>query len=289
MPDDDRNDTPRDSGEIRPEPVTSPTADPAPAPLPPAGKPEPATEKPRRSRIPGVLLALAVGAALVILALALGAYLVFWRGPVDAADRMSAVAVERAEELRQYFSEIAGDVSRQMQFTPRVVLNERVIIESRRQIAELATHEETFTHEFTWEHEWLRSTKRIKLRGTFTAKAGFDLETQEISIFHDEQTGETTINIPQAQILSVENRDMEILQDKDGLWNRITDEDREKAYNALLESAREAAETQEARRRAEESLLDRMEGIVQHNQREFSEKLPQLEQEPDEPKDHEHP
>ena len=57
-------------------------------------------------------------------------------------------------------------------------------------------------------HSWAGSTKRIKLHGTFSVKAGFDLRKKfNVKIKPDE----ILIELPHAQILSVEQQQVEVL------------------------------------------------------------------------------
>jgi hypothetical protein len=139
-----------------------------------------------------------------------------------------------------------------------------VIIEESSPIKELATYEENFTHTHVWEHEWLRSTKRIELRGTFTAKAGFDLEKAPITLATDQEGHQVDLVLPEPEILSVEGRNIKILEDKDGLWNRITDQDRQRAMNALLDSARQHARESGAPEKAQQAVIDEVREAVEN-------------------------
>jgi hypothetical protein len=285
MPDRDepenREQQPLEAEETRVEPPATRDREPAeageaPAPEPQTvSRPDPAREEPTGLaptssgsksgsswKWPLILLALALGAALIIGAIGWTLYNLTFRGPVDAVDNVSEVAVERARDVYGLMKEVAGDVKRQMQFTPRVTVGNEVIIEESSPIKELATYEENFTHTHVWEHEWLRSTKRIELRGTFTAKAGFDLEKAPVTLATDEEGREVDLVLPEPEVLSVEGRNIKILEDKDGLWNRITDQDRQRAMNALLDSAREHAQENGAPERARQAIIDEVREAV---------------------------
>ncbi len=70
---------------------------------------------------------------------------------------------------------VAHGIRDTFNFTPEVRVNDHVVIEQTIAIAELATVSRDISVEYRWSHEWLGSTKTIALRGSFTAKAGFDL------------------------------------------------------------------------------------------------------------------
>ncbi|MEY2499313.1 MAG: hypothetical protein QOD12_2869, partial [Verrucomicrobiota bacterium] len=91
-------------------------------------------------------------------------------------------------------------------------------------------------HEFL--HTWAGSTKRVKLHGTFTAKAGFDLQ-HDVAV--DLRPDEIAITLPHATILGVEQKQIEVLAFENGFWNRISAADLESQLAVLPELARQKA------------------------------------------------
>src|SRR5881398_1415402 len=89
-------------------------------------------------------------------------------------------------------------------------------------VSELAVLSRRIEIEHELLHTWVGSSKRVKLHGTFVAKAGFDLQ-QNLSI--DIRPKETIIQIPHAQILGVDQKQVDVLAFENGLWNRISGED----------------------------------------------------------------
>jgi len=84
---------------------------------------------------------------------------------------------------------------------------------------------------------WLHSTKTFEIEATFTARAGFNLrDSFSINIPKGGRTAE--IALPRAKILSLAMSDLKILRDEDGLWNKLTAKDREKAIRALERNAK---------------------------------------------------
>lgn len=114
-----------------------------------------------------------------------------------------------------------------------------------------------------WTHTWLHSTKHLELEATFTAKAGFDL-TEPFRINIDPRSGSISAELPPPKLLSLGMSDVRVLRDEDGLWNKLTVEDRQVAFRALEEKARqrfaESSFLAEARMEAEKqvrALLDK--------------------------------
>jgi len=148
------------------------------------------------------------------------------------------------------------------QLTPRVTINETVIIEQNSPILEVATVSRPLLVDHEWSHTWLGSTKSLHVRGTFTAKAGYDLKKPfEIEITPSPLS--VTARLPDPQLLSLEMDSFEVLLDESGWWNRLTEEDRTNAVVALQQIARSKAENsgilEEVRRSAEERIRDLME------------------------------
>jgi hypothetical protein len=96
------------------------------------------------------------------------------------------------------------------------------------------------------ETQWLGSKKRIKLRGVYTVRAGFDL-TQPFAVQVDGKRVRT--ELPPARILSVDQKDIEILAYENGLWNRIATTELESELRGLPIMARQKASEAGCRKR----------------------------------------
>ncbi len=143
--------------------------------------------------------------------------------------RQSSVELERlGKDLRAAFIDIAH-------LQPRITMNNRVYMEHT------------------------TPSKRVKLHGTFTAKAGFDLQ-QNLSI--DIRPKEIIIQLPHAQILGVEQEQVDVLAFENGLWNRISGEDLQSELSILPQlawkKAAEAGLPAEAERTLERQLEERL-------------------------------
>jgi hypothetical protein len=193
---------------------------------------------------PVLITALAVGVVLVAGAIAF--YLVLVRAPAEIAGNV-------AEEFREFFN-----------FTPRVTIDQTVVIEQSNPIMEVSTLSRNLFVEDRWEDQWVGSTKTVEIRGSFTLKAGFDLK-EPFTINITRYGLAIQAGLPEPRILSLEMNTYDIIKDENGWWNRVSDQDREEAFYRLRTAARKAAEDsgilEEARATAEERIRE----IVQRN------------------------
>jgi len=105
-------------------------------------------------------------------------------------------------------------------------------------------------------HTWVGSSKRVKLHGTFIAKAGFDLR-KDLSI--DIRPDEIIVQLPHAQILGVEQQQVDVLAFENGLWNRISGQDVQSELSVLPELAWKKTAESELPAEAEETLQKQLE------------------------------
>jgi len=124
---------------------------------------------------------------------------------------------------------------------PRITINNRVYMEQTVPVSELIVLSRQIEVEHELLHTWVGSSKRVKLHGSFIAKAGFDLQ-QGLSI--DVRPDQIAVQLPHAQILGVEQQQLEVLAFENGLWNRISGQDLQSELSVLPQLARKkAAET----------------------------------------------
>lgn len=147
-------------------------------------------------------------------------------------------ARESTDELERVGRDVRDALVEMAQLQPRVTVNNRVYLEKTTATAELAilSRQVEVEHEFL--HTWAGSTKRVKLHGTFTAKAGFDLQ-HDVAV--DLRPDEIAISLPHASILGVEQKQIEVLAFENGFWNRISIADLEAQLATLPELARQKA------------------------------------------------
>ncbi|HEY3402680.1 MAG TPA: DUF4230 domain-containing protein, partial [Ohtaekwangia sp.] len=139
-----------------------------------------------------------------------------------------------AEQAYEGAKQIGQDISEVFQFTPEVRVNNTVVLQQQTPILELATLSQKFRHEYAWTNTWLNSTKKIKITGTFEAKAGFDLN-QKIEV--DIHEHHAIVTLPEPKLLSLQPQADYTFEDENGIWNWVNPEDRSKALNAFTQDA----------------------------------------------------
>jgi hypothetical protein len=195
----------------------------------------------------------AVSVAIVLVALT---FCVVWL--LRSCAQLPGEAVRAAgEPTVDLARRIADGVARRLQFRPEVRIDRETVLAGETPVLELVTVRREFAHEYEWEHQWLGSTKRLRLRGTFAAKAGFDLQ-EGFLLEVDSRDLRVGAELPAPQVLGVELIGYEA-REEEGLWNKLSAEERTEAVNALLASARASAArdralTAEARRMLEAQL-----------------------------------
>src|SRR5437867_5042538 len=159
--------------------------------------------------------------------------------------RQSTAQLERVgKDLRAAFIDIAH-------LQPRITINNRVYMEQTTPVSELVVLSRRIEVEHELLHTWVGSSKRVKLHGTFNVKAGFDLR-QNLSI--DIRPSEIIVELPHAQILGIEEVQVDVLAFENGLWNRISGEDVHSELSILPQLAREKAAESDLATEAERAL-----------------------------------
>ena len=176
-----------------------------------------------------------VALTLVVLILALAGVFVFWRletWPARTIGQGTEDIERLGKDLRSAFIDIAH-------LQPRITVNNRTVVDQATPTAELAILERQLKVKREFLHTWAGSSKRIKLSGTFLAKAGFDLR-QDVAV--DVRPDEILIRLPHAAIVGIEEKHVDVLSLENGLWNRISGADLQNELAQLPEMARRQAE-----------------------------------------------
>jgi hypothetical protein len=151
--------------------------------------------------------------------------------PARTAKQSTAELERVGRDVRDAFVEVAH-------LQPRITINNHVYLEKTTAAAQLAILSRQIEVEHELLHTWAGSTKRVKLHGTFTAKAGFDLQ-QDVAV--DLRPDEITVRLPHATILGIEQKQTEVLAFENGFWNRISAGDLENELATLPDLARRKA------------------------------------------------
>ena len=193
-----------------------------------------------------------IALALVALIIAATILVIVWRlesWPARTARQSTAELERLGKNLRAAFVDIAH-------LQPRITINDRVYMEQTTPVSELVVLSRRIEVEHELLHTWVGSSKRVKLHGTFIAKAGFDLR-KGLSI--DIRPNEIMVQLPHAQILGVEQQQVDVLAFENGLWNRISGQDVQSELSALPALASKKAAESGLSAEAEENLQKQLE------------------------------
>ena len=101
-----------------------------------------------------------------------------------------------------------------------------VVVNQIKAVAKLVSSEATVRDVIVYENTWYGSTKRSLVVVTGRLLAGIDLrDNPDVAIDHVRKR--ITIRIPPAKLIAVEIRDMQTYDERGGLWNPFTREDRD--------------------------------------------------------------
>lgn len=189
------------------------------------------------------LVALIVATTIVVIFLRVESW------PARTARQSTAELERLGKNLRTAFVDIAH-------LQPRITINDRVYMEQTTPVSELVVLSRRIEVEHELVHTWAGSSKRVKLHGTFIAKAGFDLR-KGVSI--DIRPNEIVVQLPPAQILGVEPQQVDVLAFENGLWNRISGQDVQSEFSVLPDLAWKKAAQGELSAEAEETLRKQLE------------------------------
>jgi len=200
-----------------------------------------------------------IALTLVALTIAMTILIIFLRlesWPARTARQGTAELERLGKNLRAAFVDIAH-------LQPRITINDRVYMEQTTPVSELVVLSRRIEVEHELLHTWVGSSKRVKLHGTFTAKAGFDLR-KGLSI--DIRPDQIMVQLPHAQILGVEQQQVDVLAFENGLWNRISGQDVQSELSVLPELAWKKATESELPAEAEKTLQQQLEQRIHTTQ-----------------------
>jgi Protein of unknown function (DUF4230) len=193
-----------------------------------------------------------IALTLVALIIATTILVIFFRlesWPARTARQSTAELERLGKNVRAAFIDIAH-------LQPRITINDRVYMEQTTPVSELVVLSRRIEVEHEFLHTWMGSSKRMKLHGTFLAKAGFDLRK---GLVVDIRPNEITVQLPPGQILGVEQQQVDVLAFENGLWNRISGQDVQSELSVLPELAWKKAAESDLPTEAEETLQKQLE------------------------------
>ena len=169
------------------------------------------------------------------------------------------IPTQLAERSYEGAKHIGRDISKAFQFTPEITVNNTVVLQQQTPILELATLSQNFRHEYEWTNTRFGSTKKISIKGSFEAKAGFDLNKRfALEIYEDK----ALVFLPKPQLLSIESLNDIKFEDENGYWNWVDMNDRSKAINAFNTDAKKYAQQAEFVAKAQQAMEGKLREIL---------------------------
>jgi len=194
--------------------------------------------------------------ALIMLLFVVGGIAAFWmtlRGPEQAGKSLIAAGGEAAKEVISAFGKLIGA-------EPKVTNDSTVAFAFPTGIAEAAVLQTDAIVENSFENSHFGSTKRMRSRGVYVVKIGYDL-TQSIEIVENSD-GSVQVTLPQPKVLSATPASYEELAYQDGLWNKINPQDREAQIAILNAKALHEAANERNFEQAKRELKKRLETLA---------------------------
>lgn len=159
---------------------------------------------------------------------------------------------------------IFNGLGRRLNIQPEIKIDRETEIAFNRAVLHLTTLKRDFTHEYVWEHDWAGSKKKIKLKGYFTASSGFDLNESFFININSEDL-RVDLKFPEPRLLACELNDYRA-DVEEGWWNKITEEERTKAVNDMIASAKRAMQgNQDLQNEAKRMLELQVAGVIVQN------------------------
>ena len=106
------------------------------------------------------------------------------------------------------------------------VVTQAMVVERIQSVAKLVTSETLVRDVVTYENTWYGSTKRSLVVVSGKINAGVNLD-RGTSVAVDDKAKTITLTLPKAEILGVEITDMRTYDERGGLWNPFTPQDRD--------------------------------------------------------------
>ncbi|MDB5047051.1 MAG: hypothetical protein JWO30_122 [Fibrobacteres bacterium] len=121
---------------------------------------------------------------------------------------------------------------------PAIYLRNYVVVEEKKPIAEFALVSRQTDVERRIESVLLHSKAELTLRAVFNVKAGFDFRAARLDAILDPGLKKARLELSAPKILSLEMIRYEVLVDRSGWWNRISESEKEMAMRDMQADAK---------------------------------------------------
>ncbi len=135
-----------------------------------------------------------------------------------------------------------------------------LIVNEEKNSSDFVTTEHSFHYQFTYEDQWLFSKKTLVLKAGFRALGGIHIDPKnpiQIIIPSDPKKS-VSVQELKGKLISCEmvEGSLEVVKDKSGWWNYLSQEDSAKAINAMLGEAKKYALEKGIEKKAEMNFID---------------------------------
>lgn len=120
------------------------------------------------------------------------------------------------------------------------VVTHEIVVEQLREVAKLVASELTLRDVVTYEQSRLGSTKRTLLVVTGRVSAGINLTRAQVNV--DQEKKVIAVTLPSAEIISVDVTNVTTYDERAGLWNPFTTDDRDEIRRRIRAQLVTAAE-----------------------------------------------
>ena len=142
----------------------------------------------------------------------------------------------------------------------RTTITQQLVVERMKAVAKLVTSETMVRDVVTYENSWYGSTKRSLVVVSGKINAGVNLDRGS-SVSVDEATKTITLALPKAEVLGIEVTDMRTYDERGGLWNPFTPQDRDAIIRLARAQLGKSAYEMKVLEHAESSAKALLEGM----------------------------
>lgn len=173
----------------------------------------------------------------------------------EVVDKAGNTIVEVVKVPFYFLKEFIDKISKPT-FTKTIVIT----IKDGHRVAELNTYAQECDGEYTYTTTWCGSAKKLQYKQKYEVKYGIDLDSLELEInspsFNYEKNKDH-ITVTSMTPVGVQNDNKPYIESQEGLWNKISDEERAKVEATALAKAKSTAEHNDAaKREALKGLVD---------------------------------
>lgn len=142
-------------------------------------------------------------------------------------------------------------------------INHEIVVERLREVAKLVATEMTLRDVVIYEQTRFRSTKRVLLVVTGRVSAGINLISARVEI--DSAKKHITVSLPPAQIISVDVLNVTTYDERAGLLNPFTSDDRDEIRRRIRAQLMDAARQSGILAHADQAAMKALNDLLAHD------------------------